>query len=171
MEVARTERLIIRWLTPDDAPFFRSLVNSPGWIKYIGQRNIHTDAEALAYLEAGIFKSYKDYNYGFYMVETKDGHLPLGICGIVNRGTLPGPDFGFAYMPEYMGHGYATEAAIATLEHVKNDVALKELYAITLPENNPSIRLLEKMGFQQQSMIRLPNDPVALLLYRKDMEA
>ena len=167
MEIAKTDRLNIRRLTPEDAPFFRVLVNTPGWIRYIGERNIHTDAEALAYLEAGIFKSYKEYNYGFYLVELIESGIPIGICGIVNRGTLPGPDFGFALLPEYAGKGYAREASLAILDHVKNDLVLPELYAITLPANASSIGLLERLGFRVQGTIRLQDDPDELLLYHK----
>jgi RimJ/RimL family protein N-acetyltransferase len=127
---------------------------------------VHTDAEALTYLQNGIFKSYAENGYGFYQVDMKEGNTPIGICGIVNRGTLPGPDFGFAFMPEYMGKGYATEASLAVLEHVKSDLGINELYAITLPDNQPSIRLLEKLSFTIQGEVQLPNDPDLLLLYR-----
>ena len=165
--IARTKRLTIRRLEPEDAPFFRELVNTPGWVQFIGQRNIHTDAEALAYLEGGIFKSYRESGYGFYMVELTDGQLPLGINGIVLRGSLPGPDFGFAFLPQYMGKGYAVESSEAVLSHVKNDLVIEELYAISLPENERSLRLLEKLGFQNQGPIELNNE--TLLLYRKEL--
>jgi RimJ/RimL family protein N-acetyltransferase len=165
--ISTTTRLTIRRIEPSDAPFIHVLLNTPGWIKYIGDRNVHTDAEALAYLEKGIFKSYADNGYGFYQVDLKEGNIPIGICGIVNRGTLPGPDFGFAFLPEYMGKGLATEASLAVLEHVKSDLGINELYAITLPDNQPSIRLLERLGFTTQSKVQLQGDPDLLLLYRR----
>ena len=51
-----TERLILRELTFDDVQFIISLMNSPGWLKYIGDRNIHTDEDAIKYIENGKLK-------------------------------------------------------------------------------------------------------------------
>ena len=57
-EVLQTERLILRKLTLNDTDFIIELVNSPGWLQYIGYRNIHTTEDALKYLQDGPLKSY-----------------------------------------------------------------------------------------------------------------
>ena len=46
MIVAETSRLIISQFTIDDAPFYLELLNTPKWIKYIGDRNLKTIEDA-----------------------------------------------------------------------------------------------------------------------------
>jgi hypothetical protein len=46
MQIAQTNRLILSKITVDDAPFILELMNTPGWLKYIGDRNIKTVEDA-----------------------------------------------------------------------------------------------------------------------------
>ena len=71
MTVTSTKRLIISQVTETDAPFFVELMNTPSWIKYIGDRNIKSVKDAENYLKNGILKSYKESGYGFYKVAQK----------------------------------------------------------------------------------------------------
>ena len=64
-------------------------------------------------------------------------------------------DLGFAYLPEYLGKGYALEAAQATLDYVKLKLAVSRIVAITMAENVRSIRLLKKLGFRYEKDARL----------------
>ena len=141
-----TERLRLRKFVVDDAGFIVELVNSPGWLKYIGDRNIKTDTQAIAYLENGPLKSYKGNGFGLSMVETIEGRIKVGMCGIIRRDNLEYPDIGFAFLPEYTGMGYAFEIVKATLAYAQNQLKLEQISAITIAENTKSIRLLEKMG-------------------------
>ena len=51
MKIAETNRLILSKITADDAPFILELMNTPGWLKYIGDRNINTVEEARDYIK------------------------------------------------------------------------------------------------------------------------
>src|ERR1700741_2419628 len=55
-----------------------------------------------------------------YLVQFKASGQPIGVCGLVRREFLPGPDLGFALLPEFVGRGYATEAAHAGLRHAQH---------------------------------------------------
>ena len=46
-----TDRLLIRPITVGDANFIYSLVNSNGWLKYIGDRNIRNNQDAENYIQ------------------------------------------------------------------------------------------------------------------------
>ena len=46
MDILETERLILRQFTTGDSKFIVELLNSPGWIEYIGDRNIKTEEQA-----------------------------------------------------------------------------------------------------------------------------
>lgn len=166
-QIIETERLHIRPFVLEDAPFIIALTNSPGWIEFIGDRNIKTEEQAHAYLENGPMKSYEVNGYGLSMVELKQDKTPIGMCGIINRDTLEHPDIGFALLPEFMGQGYADEMAHAVMEHAEEELKLPVVLAITLPNNTKSIRLLEKIGLRFVQPFRYPDSTEELLLYKK----
>lgn len=145
--ILETERLILRRFVVEDAPFMLALLNDPAWLKYIGDRDVHTLEAAEQYLLKGAIESYITNGFGFYIVMLKDSHTPIGTCGLAKRDFLNTPDFGFAFLPEYTGKGLAYEVASANLVYAKEILGLTELVAITLPKNDRSIRLLEKLGF------------------------
>ena len=169
MLVAQTKRLTISKFTIDDAPFFFELVNTPHWIKYIGDRNIKTITEAEQHLINGQIKSYDTHGFGFYKLNLKENNNPIGTCGLIKRETLEHVDIGFAFLPEYEGKGYGFESSKAILKVAKNIFKLETILAITLQVNKPSINLLEKLGLSFQKMIKPFEDDQELMLFAKNL--
>lgn len=163
-----TERLTLREFTVDDTTFIIELLNSPGWIEFIGDRNVHTDEQATSYLLNGPMRSYEMNGFGLSMVETKEEKLPIGMCGIIKRPGLDHPDIGFAFLPEYHDKGYAYEIAKATLTYAMDELKLPRISAITIPTNKPSIKLLEKIGLQFKKEFSLPGEDEILLLFNNE---
>lgn len=143
--IAKTSRLKLEKLALTDAPFVLKLVNEPGWIRFIGDRGIRNLEDAEAYIVTGPQKSYADHGFGLFKVSLLDG-TPIGMCGLLQRSYLEHPDIGFAFLADYTGQGFALEAAIATMKYAKNVLGQKTIMATTLPENERSISLLEKLG-------------------------
>jgi len=161
--VAQTARLSLRRLTEGDAAFYCRLVNDPDWLRNIGTRNLPTPEAAAEFIRAKTLPGYEVLGFGMYLVESKADGTPLGLAGLVKRDTLPGPDIGFAFVPEARGQGYALEAARAVVEHARA-LGIARLLAIVSPHNTASSRLLEKLGFRQQGTTQADKaDP--LLLY------
>ena len=163
--ILETERLRLREFILSDADFIVALLNSPGWLQYIGDRNVRTEEQGRNYLENGSLKSYRANGYGLWLVELKEDKTPVGMCGIINRETLYNPDIGFAFLPEYVGKGYAFEAASATMAYARDVLKLTTILAITAPENQRSIKLLEKLGLRLTSTFNWPETNEELLLY------
>lgn len=151
--ILETERLILREFTEVDAPFLLHLVNTPPWLRYIGDRKVRTVEDAEAYLRKGPIDSYRRLGFGFYLVALKDSGTPIGMCGVSKREELEEVDIGFALLPEHTGLGYAYEAAAATLGYARDVLKLKRLVAITHPDNDHSIRLLKKIGLTQEGTV------------------
>lgn len=149
-----TERLTIRQLTLADAPFMLALLNSPLWLRFIGDRNVHTLEDAARYIENGAMRSYEQYGFGSYRVSLRDTGEPIGTCGLFRRDTLPDIDLGFAFLPGYEGKGYGYESASAVLTHAANDLRISRLTAFCNPENQASIALIQKLGFQFEKRIQ-----------------
>jgi RimJ/RimL family protein N-acetyltransferase len=164
--VLETKRLLLREFTLEDTAFIIRLLNSPGWLQFIGDRNVKNEAQAIDYLHNGPFKSYRDNGYGLYAVTLKDGNILIGMCGILKRPTLDYPDIGFAFLPDFMGNGYAFEAASATLNHAHQYLHLPTICAITDPANTASIRLLEKIGMSFVKSFQFSESNESLSLYK-----
>jgi RimJ/RimL family protein N-acetyltransferase len=163
--VIETERLILRKFTLKDAPFLLELVNTPAWLQFIGDRNVHTVEEAENYLRNGNLKSYVEHGFGFYLVAIKENKEAIGMCGLVKRDSLDDIDIGFAFLPNSIGKGYGYEAASATLDYALNILKLGRIIAIVDPQNTSSIALIKKIGLQYEKMVQLSHKDIELMLF------
>ena len=170
MKIAETNRLVLSKITVDDALFILELMNTPGWIKYIGDRNVRTVEDAATYIQNNQLKVYEAHEFGYYKVQVKAENLkPIGSFGLLKRDTLDHVDIGFSLLPEYEGKGYGIEGTKAIMELAKNTFNIKTICAITLPINKPSIHLLEKLGLSYQKTVKTFGDDEELLLFAKDL--
>ncbi|MEO6232324.1 MAG: GNAT family N-acetyltransferase [Ferruginibacter sp.] len=154
-----TERLIINPLTVDDHAFIIELVNSKGWLRFIGNRYITNEAEAIEYIQKIIDNPDIDY----WTVFLKNELIPIGVVTFIKREYLEHWDIGFALLPQFEKNGYAYEATNSLLESLKEDDIHNTILATTLKDNHGSIHLLEKLGLQFEKEILVKND--TLLLY------
>lgn len=161
-----TERLMIRPTAEEDAEFILELMNTPKWLKYIGDRNVKSVESAKAYITTKILPQHKRLGYGNYTLIRKSDQQKIGTCGLYDREGLEGIDIGFAFLPEYERNGYAFEAAEKLKNMAFDDFGIKEINAITTKENISSQKLLEKLGLKIIGTTRLPNDEEELLLYK-----
>lgn len=152
-----TARLRVRPFAAGDAAFIVALLNSPGWLRFIGDRGVHTEAEARVYIERGPQASYAQHGFGLSCVERRSDGVPVGMCGLLKRDTMPDVEIGFAFLPEYCGQGYAVESAQAVIEEGRVRHGLKRVAAIVQVDNAASIRVLEKLGLDYERQVELPN--------------
>jgi [ribosomal protein S5]-alanine N-acetyltransferase len=165
-----TPRLLLRQLTSADAPYMLRQLNEPSCIENIADRGVRDLDQAAAYLENGPIASYRAYGFGFWAVVEKASGAVIGMCGLVKRDILPDPDLGYAFLPEYFGQGLAFEATRACVTAAKRDFALPRLLAIVNPGNQPSRRLLDKLGFDFIGMRAVYAGEPDLCLYRLNFE-
>lgn len=163
--ILETERLRLREFTLNDTAFIIELLNSPGWLQFIGNRNVNTNEQAMAYIVNGPLKSYKGNGYGLWLVERKENGKSIGMCGIINREYLDNPDIGFALLPGDQGNGYALEIVKATMKYARQQLQISKMDAITIAENERSIRILEKIGLRFSKTFCFPDSKDALLIY------
>ena len=155
MHILDTERLRLREMTLEDAPFILELLNEPGFIRNIADKGVRTLEDARGYLEKGPMASYAKHGFGLFAVDLKASGEPVGICGLVKRDGLDDVDVGYAFLERHWSRGYAVEAAAATVEYGLEKVGLKRVVAITAPDNQGSIRVLERIGLRFEGMIEL----------------
>jgi RimJ/RimL family protein N-acetyltransferase len=171
MKVLETDRLTLRHLTTDDAAFILELVNEPSFIRYIGDKQVRTLDDARAYVLNGPVKSYETYGFGLNLVGLKSDSTPIGMCGLLQRDTLPDPDIGFAFLPAYWKQGYAFEAAAAVMKHARGTLGIEQVLAITSLDNEASAKLLGKIGFRFDRVMKLSEDAAEVKLFTTNQTA
>lgn len=154
-----TTRLHIQAVTLHDARFILELVNTPGWLKFIGDRNVKTIEDAQNY----ILKLTAGPGTNYFLVKLTDQQLPIGVITFMKRDYLEHHDIGYAFHPDHEGKGYAFEAAKAVLDAIRTDPVHPKILATVLRNNIRSIQLLEKLGLSYDKDLMIDNKD--LLLY------
>ncbi|HQZ82817.1 MAG TPA: GNAT family N-acetyltransferase [Pyrinomonadaceae bacterium] len=162
MTIVETDRLSLRELEPDtDAAFVFELLNTPSFLRYIGDRGVRSVERSRAFIEEQYCASYRNNGFGLYLVALKsdDGTRlqPIGICGFVKRDHLDAPDIGFAFLPEFERRGFGYESAAAILEYGRTDLGFRRVLAITSQDNDNSGKLLIKLGFSLSGSFTAPS--------------
>lgn len=164
-----TERLILRKLTVEDAPFMLRLLNEPSFIKNIGDRKVRTLEDARAYIADFPLASYAQFGFGPYLTQEKESQAEIGICGLRKRALFDAPDIGYALLPEYCGRGYALEASKGLMSYAKTTLGLTHMFGVVNQDNAPSIRLLEKLGFTYLKNVSLEAESKEVNLFVTDI--
>lgn len=167
MKEFQTERLIIRPTNKSDATFIYELLNTPKWIKYIGDRNIKSIKDAEQYITVKMLPQLEKLGYSNNTVIRKIDQIKIGTCGLYNREGVEGVDIGFAFLPQYENKGYAYESTSNLITFAQNEFNIQKISAITLPENKSSQKLLRKLGLKFIEMIKIPNDDEDLCLFQR----
>ena len=165
MNILKTKRLKLSRVSEVDAPFIFKLVNTPTWIKYIGDRGVETMDDAKKYIQDGPVRSYREFGFGLFLMKLKNDDIPIGMCGLLKRKSLPDVDIGFAILPEYEKRGFTYEASSAVMDYAKNEVGLDRIIAITTNENQISIHLLKKLGLRFEEKLIVDEFKKEMLLY------
>lgn len=160
-----TERLILTPTSLEDAAFVLAVMNTPKWIKNIGDRKVHTIAAAEQYIKEKMLPQYKRLGYGNNTVTRKADGVKMGSCGLYDRPGLEGVDIGFAFLPEYEGQGYASEAAQKVKSLALSEWGITKISGITSQSNIASQRVLSRLGLEPSGLVQLPNDEEELMLY------
>ena len=163
-----TNRLSIVEASLNDAPFIFNLMNSKGWLQFIGDRGIKTLKDAEQYIQLSLIDKYRSLGFGLYKLSLRTNDTPIGLCGFVQRDYLNAPDIGFAMLPEFEGNGYMFEAASKIIEMGFSTLNLKTIYGITIPNNTRSIKLLIKLGLSEIDKTTNPKGEQLLIFERKN---
>jgi RimJ/RimL family protein N-acetyltransferase len=154
-----SKRLLLTRLSLGDSDFIFELVNSPGWLRFIGDRNVKTNEDARLF----VLKVLSSPNVNYWIVRLQDQQTPIGLVSFIKRDYLDYFDVGFAFLPTHLKQGYAYEAAVTLMQHVSKEYSYPRILATTVKENENSIALLKKLGFSFDRQIIADRDE--LLVY------
>ncbi len=148
-----TERLLLRNITPEDADFFLAVFSNPVVNKYLyDEEPIQSLDEAMKWID--LYNSeIPDHNR--WVIIDKETSLRLGTCGFHNWDKRNNRiEIGYDLLPEYWGKGYMREALTKAIDLVVNTMNIHRIYALTHTENARSIKILEKLGFKKEGLLK-----------------
>lgn len=151
-----TARLTLRKPASYDAQWIYELNNDPVWVRFIGNRAVHSVRDARRYID-NTLEHFDEWGYGLWVMERLDTGKPQGMCGLLNRDIFTCPDLGFALLSDARGKGYAQEGAEAILEWAIEHFDCGYITAMAHRDNNSSRKLLGRLGFEQRGTIFMPN--------------
>lgn len=162
-----TERLNLTVLDLSHASFLMDLVNSPGWLEFIGERHVNSLQDAEKYVQ----KVLNQPGSAYWVVTLKDTQTPIGMITYIQRTYLPYRDIGFAFLPDYEKKGLAYEAAKSVIDLIVSQSAPEQIMATTKTNNVNSIRLLEKLGLKFQHEIDIDGHTMLLFVRHIEVDA
>lgn len=156
-------------LTVGDADFLVKLLNTPEYLKYIGDRGIRTSSQARDYIDQYFLESYRQHGFGYYVVRDKRGAC-AGMVGLMQRNFLEHPDIGFAFLPDFYGSGLAQLSCSLLMDRAGEKHGLRKVNAFTDHKNIASQKLLKKLTFTYDGVFQHPETGEELQLYSAMLE-
>lgn len=98
--------------------------------------------------------------YGLYAVELKASGSLIGLLGFhwadFEADFTPCVEIGWRFVPEAWGRGYATEGAVAFLEHGFSRLGFERVYSFTACVNLPSQAVMRRAGMRKMAVFNHP---------------
>ncbi len=152
-------RLRLRPIEPADAAGFAGL-NADGLVMRHFPGTL-SRAESDAALDRAL-AHHMEHGFGAQAAELHDGTL-LGFLGLAQvqfpAHFAPAVEIGWRFLPASWGQGYAEEAARLTLAHGFGPLGLAEIVSFTVPANQPSWRLMQRLGMRADGGFDHPRVP------------
>jgi ribosomal-protein-alanine N-acetyltransferase len=147
-------RVRLRPLDEPDAPAVLALYSDPETMRYLARPRM----SELAHADELIAKSREGYADGrllqLALERTADGaFLGLALLFNFNKGSARA-EIGYALATAHRSQGYMIEALAALIDHAFGALALNRLEADIDPRNIASARLLERLGFAPEGVLR-----------------
>ena len=151
MQIAETERLILREFTPDDAEDFYRIYTDAETMRFQGDlpENYSVEVERY-YIGRHIEIYYETRSFGLWAVILKENNRLIGRCGLLRQPLEGGEETEVSYLieREFWNQGFASEAASAVLKLGFEKYNFQRLVAFIHPLNTASIRVAEKIGMR-----------------------
>jgi [ribosomal protein S5]-alanine N-acetyltransferase len=151
-----TSRLILREFDRSDLPSLTPILADPQVMKF-STMGIHSISQTEKAID-NFIDSYKRFGFGLWAVILKESDLLIGYCGLaIDRiDDKDEPEVGYRLDSKFWGKGFATEAALASIEYGFDRIELPYILGAAQRQNIASVRVLEKIGmtFEKETIFR-----------------
>jgi len=165
--IIQTARTALRAFRKEDAVFLLSLMNTPGWLNYIGNTSVKTEEDAQKTIQNKHIPMQEKHGFSLFVVELKENSEPIGICGLLRREGMEDVELGFAFLEAYCQKGFGYETAKAVVDYGTETLQLSLLAALISQDNIASKNLVLKLGFTFAKEVQLSEyKPLHLYQYK-----
>lgn len=142
--ILMTARLSLRTFRHDDLPLYAALNADPEVARFLGGAITREHSDSIA---EWANERYEEEGLGLLAVERREDGAFLGMCGLHHQESYPDDvEVGWRLAHEHWGHGYATEAATAWLDHGFGSLVLPRVISITERPNVRSLAVMRRLG-------------------------
>ena len=163
-----TERLILRRFTLNDVDAAWEMNRDPEVRKYILGEGEPSREHVRQLIEQNTLADYEKHGYGRLAIVHKADNRFIGFTGLKFLEDMQEVDVGYRLMPAWWGQGLATEATRPTVDYGFQELGLRRVIAMALPQNLASIRVMEQLGLGYWKEIVEDNHPV--VVYKLERE-
>ena len=149
-----TERLVLRRFRPADVEVLAAYRSDPAVARYQSWEAPYPLRKAEYAIETMAAADPTQPGWFQYAVELTAERTLIGDVGVNLHDNLMQAEMGYTLAPKWQGHGYATEAVQAVLDHLFRVQGLHRVSAECDARNLPSARLLERTGFRREGLLR-----------------
>ncbi|MDO9336185.1 MAG: GNAT family N-acetyltransferase [Caulobacter sp.] len=146
-----TDRLILRRWRPADLEPWAAMNADPEVMRYFPATLSREEADAAMARAQGHID---EHGFGFWAVERREDGAFLGFTGLMrlkdDNPLAPGVETGWRLSRHAWGHGYASEAAAASLQHGFGALGLESIVAFTATTNLPSQAVMQRIGMTRR---------------------
>lgn len=148
--VLRTDRLLMRAFTPDDVAPFAALNADPVVMEHFVRPQTRSETEAFV---ARIEVHWREHGWGLWALERRDTREFIGYTGLwpvrFEASFEPRVEVGWRMAAAHWGHGFATEAAHAALDHAFEVLGWTEVASFTARGNLRSQAVMRRIGMRR----------------------
>ncbi|MEO7916332.1 MAG: GNAT family protein [Dokdonella sp.] len=150
----RGDRVLLRVWRREDAAALFELFSDPVFMRY-WSRVVYKDvAEVRNYIDLQLTDLAR-FEFYPWAITLHGDDKPIGNCTLfaINRDNLR-CDLGYGLSPALQGQGLASEAVKLAVNFAFNEIGLHRVETDIDPRNQPSCRLVERLGFQREGLLR-----------------
>ena len=147
-----TDRLELQLVNMSHRDEIYALYSSDSVCKYYDIEPFKKIEESIKHIDRWLSQYEKGNQIRYVFSKSKK---VIGTCGLylINH-THKRACLGYDLMPDYWGNGYASEAVEAMIGSTQREYNLRRIQAEVMPENSTSVRLLERIGFQCEGLLK-----------------
>jgi ribosomal-protein-alanine N-acetyltransferase len=165
--MVETKRLILRKFMLSDVKDYHQILKNRSVYEWLGKGAEKTEEQVKKIIKYDL-DHWENHQLGTWAVILKETNELIGHCGFGMIKAHNQYELLYAFSPEFWGKGYATEAGKASLKWLKNHTSIKSIIALSYPNNQRSIHVIEKLGFTYQKKTHLFG--VDLYMYQLSIE-
>lgn len=152
--ILNTDRLMLRELTEDDALDILNCFSNPDVLRFYGQNPLANQNQVKQIIR-NFSKNYEEKRGIKWGIAVKGEGGIIGTIGFQEWSIEhKRADISYALIPEQWGKGYAIEAVKKVISYGFQELNLTRIGAMVFTENESSIKLLEKLGFEKEGILK-----------------